>query len=342
MRLVLALAAAALAVAMVAPAADAGPRRVDVWFLRAGELEPASRRVGSIEAAVKALLKGPNGPERARGVRSAVPSRTPIRSISVRRRVVTVDLGARFASGRDDVALRARVAQLVRTVHSLRGVAGVRLMIEGGVPLGLFPDLDLRRPLRPAAVQLRRGPSTRELQLLLADLGYLQPAGVTGVADDRTVVAVLEFQKWTGLPRDGVLGPATVAALERAVRPRPLTRAPGRRVEVLIDRQLALLIQRNRVVRAVHISSGAGGATPTGSFRVYRKERLSWSVPFSVWMPWASYFTGGIAFHEYPVVPVYPASHGCVRVNAYDAPFFYDFARHGTPVLVLGSSSWLV
>jgi L,D-transpeptidase catalytic domain/Sporulation and spore germination/Putative peptidoglycan binding domain len=341
MRLVLALAAAALAVAMVAPAADAAPRRVDVWFLRGGDLEPVPRRVGSIEAVVQALLKGPNAPERARGVRSAVPPRTPIRSISVRQRVVTVDLGARFASGRDEVGLRARVAQLVRTVSSLRGVAGVRLLIEGGVPLGLFPDLDLRRSLRPGAVQVRRGPSTRELQLLLADLGYLQPAGVSGAVDDRTIVAVLEFQKWTGLPRDGVLGPATVAALQRAVRPRPLTRAPGRRVEVLIDRQLALLIQGNRVVRAVHISSGAGGATPTGSFRVYRKERLSWSVPFSVWMPWASYFTGGIAFHEYPVVPAYPASHGCVRVNAYDAPFFYDFADYGTPVLVLGSSSWL-
>jgi hypothetical protein len=341
MKLVRALALATLAAAVAAPVADAKPRRIDVWFVRAGALEPAPRRVGSIPAAVQALLKGPNGPERARGVRSAVPARTPLRSVTVQRRIVTVDLGARFAAGRDDSALRARVAQLVRTVASLRGVVGVRVLVEGGVPLGLFPELDLRRPLRPAGVALRRGPSTRELQQLLADLGFLQPAGVTGVVDDRTEVAVLEFQKWTGLERDGVLGPATVAALERGVRPRPLTRAPGRRVEVLLDRQLALLIERNRVVRAVHISSGAGGATPTGSFRVYRKERLSWSVPFSVWMPWASYFTGGIAFHEYPIVPAYPASHGCVRVNSDDAPFFYEFARYGTPVLVLGSSNWL-
>jgi lipoprotein-anchoring transpeptidase ErfK/SrfK len=113
---------------------------------------------------------------------------------------------------------------------------------------------------------------------------------------------------------------------------------PGRRVEVLLDRQLALLIQDDRVLRAVHISTGAYGRTPIGSFHVYRKETLSWSVPFSVWMPWASYFVGGIAFHEYPVVPAYPASHGCVRVNRFDAPRLYAFAGYGTPVRVWSAS----
>jgi lipoprotein-anchoring transpeptidase ErfK/SrfK len=55
-------------------------------------------------------------------------------------------------------------------------------------------------------------------------------------------------------------------------------------------------------------------------------------------MPWASYFTGGMALHEYPIVPTYPASHGCVRVNRYDAVFLYEFATYGTPVVVLPSS----
>ena len=119
---------------------------------------------------------------------------------------------------------------------------------------------------------------------------------------------------------------------------RPVTLTPGRHIEILLDRQLALLVDGGRVVRAVHISTGAYGRTPIGSFHVFRKERLSWSVPFEVWMPWASYFTGGIALHEYPIVPTYPASHGCVRVNRYDAPFLYEFAPQGTPVVVLSSS----
>jgi hypothetical protein len=340
-RAALVLAAAALAAAMLVPSGRAAPASAQLWFLRDGELHASPRRVASLPAAVRALLAGPNASERARGIRSAVPRGTPLRGVSVSRRVVTVDLGARFASGRDASSLRARVAQLVRTVSSVRGVAGVRVLVEGGVPLGLFPGLDLRRPLRPGAVELRRGPTIRESQQLLVDLGFLAPAGLTGQLDDPTAVAVLEFQKWSGLPRDGVLGPGTASALRRATRPRPLTAGTGRRVEVLLDRQLALLVEGRRVIRAVHISSGAGGATPTGSFRVYRKEQMSWSVPFSVWMPWASYFVGGIAFHEYSVVPVYPASHGCVRVNRYDATFLYSFATHGTPVLVLGSSSWV-
>ena len=340
MRAALVVAAALLAAAALVPAGHAAPRRVDVWFVRDGELQATSRRVASIPAAVRALLEGPNASERARGIRSAVPARTPLRGVTVARRIVTVDLGGRFAAGRDPSSLRARVAPLVRTLSSIRGVAGVRVLVEGGGPLGLFPGIDLRRPVGPGAVTLRREPTIRESQELLVDLGFLAQGAVSGELDDATAVAVLEFQKWSGLPRDGVLGPGTASALRRATRPRPVTAGMGRRVEVLLDRQLALLVEGRRVVRAVHISSGAGGATPTGSFRVYRKEQLSWSVPFQVWMPWASYFVGGIAFHEYPVVPSYPASHGCVRVNRYDAIFLYEFARYGTPVLVLGSSSW--
>ena len=135
--------------------------------------------------------------------------------------------------------------------------------------------------------------------------------------------------------RDGVLDERVRAALPRSTRPQPLLRRPGRRVEIDLGRQVALQIVDDRVERVFHISSGAGGATPSGSFRVYRKERLSWSVPFSSWMPWASYFVGGIAFHAYGSVPAYPASHGCIRMMARDAPLMYAFATYGTPVDVL-------
>ena len=107
-------------------------------------------------------------------------------------------------------------------------------------------------------------------------------------------------------------------------------------MEVLLDRQLVLAIDNGVVVRTIHMSSGAPGtATPPGSFTVFRKEQRSWSVPFRVWLPWATYFVGGIAFHAYPSVPAYAASHGCVRMMARDAPVMYAFATYGTPVDVL-------
>jgi hypothetical protein len=320
-------------------AGAAAVRPFQAWFVQDGTLVPAERRAGSVPRVVELLLAGPTARERARGLRTAVPRGTRTRSVVTARRIVTVDLSARFAAGTDEAALRARVGQLVRTVGGIAGVRGVRVRIEGGVPLGLFPGFDLRRPLGPAAVETSPRAGVRDLQELLRDLGFLGAGGVSGVLDDRTAVAVLGFQKWAGLSRTGVLDPVTTRALERETRPEPVRGGFGRRVEVLLDRQVALLVEGGRVQRVVHISTGAGGRTPTGSFHVFRKERMSWSVPFSVWMPWASYFVGGIAFHEYSSVPTYPASHGCVRVNRYDAPVLYDFAVSGTPVDVLWSSA---
>ncbi len=117
-------------------------------------------------------------------------------------------------------------------------------------------------------------------------------------------------------------------------------RGAARHVEVLLDRQLALLVTGGAVFRVLHVSTGGKGyETPIGSYRIFRKEERSWSVPFSVWLPWASYFVGGVAFHEYPDVPVVAASHGCVRVPAGDAELLYEFAPLDTPVHVLGSST---
>ena len=87
--------------------------------------------------------------------------------------------------------------------------------------------------------------------------------------------------------------------------------------------------------RRIHASTGAAGyETPTGTYSVFRKETNSWSVPYQVWLPYASYFNGGIAFHASDEVPASPVSHGCVRLSAPEAPFVYEFATVGTSVVV--------
>lgn len=306
----------------------------DVWFLRDGRPVAVHRAAPGMPGIVRSLLAGPTRRERSDGLLTAIPPGTALRDLTIARRVVTVDLAARFTAGRDEASLRARVGQLVRTLRAVPGVVGVRVRIEGGVPVGLFPGYDLRTTVREPAPDAQ-APGLRDVQQLLADLGFMAPTGVTGAPGDETSVAVLAFQKWSGLPRTGVLDPRTTAAVEHATRPQPVLRRPGRRVEILLGRQVALAVVDNRVERVFHISSGSYGRTPSGRFHVYRKERLSWSIPFSTWMPFASYFVGGIAFHAYPSVPAYPASHGCVRMMARDAPLMYAFATYGTPVDVL-------
>jgi len=323
------------ALAFSAPAgAGSGSLSSDVWFLQDGKPTAVRRSAPGIPGIVRALLAGPTRKERSQGLRTAVPTGTAIRDLRISRQVVTVDLAARFTAGRDETSLRARVGQVVRTLRAVPGVLGVRVRIEGGLPIGLFPGYDLRRTVREPVPE-EQAPGLREMQELLAALGFMAPTGVTGQPGDETSVAVLAFQKWSGLPRTGVLDAQVTAALLHATRPVPALRRPGKRVEILLGRQVALEIVDDRVERVFHISSGAGGRTPSGAFRVYRKERMSWSVPFSTWMPWASYFTGGIALHAYPSVPAYPASHGCVRMMARDAPLMYAFATYGTPVDVV-------
>jgi hypothetical protein len=190
----------------------------------------------------------------------------------------------------------------------------------------------------PAGTGFR--PRTVEaVQRKLVQLGFLERKSVDGIFGDQSRGAVIAFQKWEGLVRDGVPGPVTQKALARAERPKPLTRGRGARVEILLDRQLVLLVRRGRVVRVAHASTGKEGfVTPPGRYDVVRKRRRSFSIPYKVWLPYASYFVGGIAIHQSRSVPVWPASHGCVRVTRYDAKWLYRRTPLGTPVRVLARS----
>jgi hypothetical protein len=162
--------------------------------------------------------------------------------------------------------------------------------------------------LRPGA----KGPEVLALQRHLLDLGYWlgTPDGSYGSA---TAHAVTAFQKAAGLHRDGAAGSATLAALDHASRPRPRSTA-GRVVEVDLARQLMLLTRDGRVEWTLDVSTGrVRGTTPTGHFRVQRQVDGYDPGPLGVlYRP--KYFVNGVAFHGYPSVPAYPASHGCVRV----------------------------
>ena len=181
-----------------------------------------------------------------------------------------------------------------------------------------------------------RGRDVRALNERLAELTYLPPSAVTAAFGEATYHAVVAFQKYEHLRPDGVAGRQTRAALARAAAPVAPPFGASRRIDISLRRQLALLVEGRRVTRTVAVSTGRTGyATPAGRFEVYRRERRSWSRPYRVWLPWAAYFTGGIALHAYPDVPPYPASHGCVRVPVAEARVVYRFATLGTRVIVV-------
>lgn len=178
------------------------------------------------------------------------------------------------------------------------------------------------------------GYDVRAMQQDMADLGYLAAKDVSGSYGYATEQGIMAFQGYERIGRDGVAGTGTRARLGVAVRP-VAGRAGPAHVEISLDQQVLLMVENGgRVRRAIHVSSGAGGRTPRGDFHVFRKEQMSWSIPFKVWMPWASYIVGGIAMHQYSSVPSYPASHGCVRMPSSEATTVYAFAGYGMPVWV--------
>jgi hypothetical protein len=111
--------------------------------------------------------------------------------------------------------------------------------------------------------------------------------------------AVVAFQGWSGMARDSIAGPLTLGALARARTPTPWSRATG--FEIHVSQQVLLLVRDGRVQRSIHVPTGAGGRTPLGHFHVYRRELVSWSVPFHAWIPLAQYFSGATRCTSSPV-----------------------------------------
>jgi L,D-transpeptidase-like protein/sporulation and spore germination protein/putative peptidoglycan binding protein len=357
--LVLGIVAAMLAAVLVAgtasrsTAADSRPH-VHVYFVQGEQLSPLVRPGRTARDAVRQLIMGPTRAERHHGFRTYVPAATRLRKVTVANRLATVDLNHAFVEGHNAGSMLARLSELVGTLTGIQETKRVRLLINGATTTGLFPGIptgrpitlrQLRTPNRPVPTppppRLRPpDPAVKATQRRLIALGYMVKGDDDGRLGPATANAILAFQKWEGLNRTGSVDTRTKKRLASATRPLPLThRGTGKRAEILLDKQVALLINNDRVVRAIAVSSGKPSTpTPPGSYRVYAKIRKWWSVPFREWLPYALPFVGGIAFHEFPDVPAYPASHGCVRQLPSVAPWTYHFAYVGMPVKVIATS----
>ena len=323
-----------------------------MYFTAGEQMKSVPTEAEDPEGAARALLAGP-GPDAPKDAATEIPGGTQLQGVVVddgdrdgqgHEGVHERDPGRRRQANADEQAeLDARLAQVTYTLGQFDDVESTRL-VSGGVAVGGARSRDDFSKPEPKAPKAKLGDpepkgkassSVRSLQERLAKLKYLPKGAVDGIDGYRTRQAVTAFQAWEGLQRDGIAGPQTMAALAIAKRPEPKGDGPSKRLEVYRDKGVTLLVKKDRTKRAVHTSSGAPGyTTPAGTFEVFRKEVNSWSVPYQVWLPWASYFNAGIAFHAYPDVPAYPASHGCVRVPEPEAEHLYDFARIGTTVIV--------
>jgi peptidoglycan hydrolase-like protein with peptidoglycan-binding domain len=349
----IALAAAVMAT-VAATAAAAGRPHVSVYFVQGEQLTPVTRPGTTALDAVRQLIAGPTRAELNRGFRTYVPASTRVRSVTVANGIATVDLSSAFANGPTADSMLARLAELVHTLTGIQGTTKVQLLINGAATAGMFPGVSTSDPItldfletpnvpvpRPPQRRLPApDPAVKATQQRLIALGYMLRGDDDGRLGPATQNAILAFQKWERLTRTGLLDTGTRSRLATATHPSPRAHGgAGKRAEILLDRQVALLINSDKVVRTIAVSSGKPSTpTPPGDYRVYAKIPRWWSVPFREWLPYALPFVGGIAFHEFAEVPAYPASHGCVRQSTTVASWTYGFAYVGMPVKVIASS----
>lgn len=171
-----------------------------------------------------------------------------------------------------------------------------------------------------------RGPNVWRLQRGLARLHYSVP--LSGYFDDATGRAVIAYRKVLGVPRVEVAGAHILRLLRRGVgRYRVRFRRDGAHVEADLSRQVLVEVEPHGRVRRIYTMSSGKPSTPTplGSFRVYEKS----PGVNSEGMVDSNYFLRGYAIHGYAEVPVFAASHGCLRIPIPDAPAVFSWVRVG-------------
>ena len=280
----------------------------------AGKLRLSLQRVGSggVLAGTRWVVRGTLRPYVA-GQRASVRFYRRGRKIAVKGVAIRRD----GSVGRFKVGFRATTPGSITVRSSHRATAQLGTAVA---PRVLVEVLPLR------ATPGSRGLAVRTLQRRLARLGYV--TGRRGLYDERTARAVVAYRKVTGMERTSIASEEVFRGLARG-RGRFRVRFPshGRHVEADISRQVLALIDGERVERIYPISSGAP-ATPTilGTFSVYLKSYGTNAKG----MVHSSYFIRGYAMHGYYDVPVYNASHGCLRVPIPEADSIFNWIRYGT------------
>jgi hypothetical protein len=171
------------------------------------------------------------------------------------------------------------------------------------------------------------------LEARLVELHYRLAATTDGEYDFRTADAVVAFHKVQRMTRSFVASAATWRRLADPRIPQPRNDWRGFHFEVDQTLQVLYTVEDGEITDVLHVSTGAGGATRDGTFRVYRK--LAGYSPNRLYYP--SYFDGLRALHGWTEVPTYNASHGCVRIPYWNAQWVFGLADYGTRVVIYHS-----
>jgi peptidoglycan hydrolase-like protein with peptidoglycan-binding domain len=203
-------------------------------------------------------------------------------------------------------------------------------------------------PLDRTLVTGENGDDVKRLQQRLTDMAF-DPGPVDGQFGPATQAAVWAYQKLVvGLTGTDVTGKVTPDLWDKMQDPitiHPLRpNATATHMEIYLPSQTAIVFDGNTPRLITHISSGTGQAwcengfcsvatTPGGVYQFGRRvDGWDDSVLGQLYNP--VYFNYGIAVHGAYNVPLYPASHSCVRIPMHIAKYFPTLVKRGDDVFV--------
>ena len=211
-----------------------------------------------------------------------------------------------------------------------------------------------------------KGEDVLRVQQRLTDLRF-DPGPIDGVFGQNTLQAIWAFKKLVmSVPREkanGVVTSSTWAIMQSnlIIKPRRIADSPSH-VEIYLPEQVLIVFKKEEPVLITHISSGAGvswceevkidpgeegnkteeqikigicgeAVTPAGIFYFYnRRTGMHETKLGSLYNP--VYFNYNIAVHGAILVPLKPASHGCVRIPMSVARYFPALVAYGDRVYV--------
>jgi hypothetical protein len=210
----------------------------------------------------------------------------------------------------------------------------------------------------PAGFVIRYGsssPAVKALQQRLAQLHYY-PGAADGHFGQDTVEAVWAFKEVQGLgtsfdPND--VGIAMQRALVHPRAPKVLVPGGGSNLRIEVNQSIEVLVlYKDNVPELIsHVSTGGGysfcnpgggcgniAITPDGNYTASAFLPGWVQVPLGEMYNPVFFIGRAYAIHGDTLVPLYAASHGCVRIPMDIAAFFHTLVHLGsTPVYIRGA-----
>ena len=203
-------------------------------------------------------------------------------------------------------------------------------------------------PLDRTLVTGENGDDVKRLQQRLVDMAF-DPGPDDGQFGPATQAAVWAYQKLilglTGKAITGQVTPALWTRIQEPMNVQPLRpNATATHMEIYLPSQTAIVFDGDTPRLITHISSGTGqpwcengfcsvATTPGGVYQFGRRvDGWDDSVLGQLYNP--VYFNYGIAVHGAYNVPLYPASHSCVRIPMHIAKYFPSLVKRGDDVFV--------